>query len=220
MSFLDEVDSLRSKLHLSSINPFMLIGLMLILVVVVGFAVYSASSFFMNGFSSDDNNALVIEKNNSSGNEETNTDSLKPKTLFVHVDGAVVNPGLYELAEGSRVKDAIDAAGGLKEDADLDSINLAEQLGDGVHLVVSTTQTQDTNTGLASDTKAQSSGKVNINSASVSELKSLDGVGDATAQKIVDYRQNQGRFTKIEDLKNVSGIGDKKYESLKDKICV
>ena len=213
MSFLDEVDSLRSKLHLSSINPFMLIGLMLILVVVVGFAVYSASSFFMNGFSSDDNNALVIEKNNSSGNEE-------PKTLFVHVGGAVVNPGLYELAEGSRVKDAIDAAGGLKEDADLDSINLAEQLGDGVHLVVSTTQTQDTNTGLASDTKAQSSGKVNINSASVSELKSLDGVGDATAQKIVDYRQNQGRFTKIEDLKNVSGIGDKKYESLKDKICV
>lgn len=81
-------------------------------------------------------------------------------------------------------------------------------------------QTQDTNTGLASDTKAQSSGKVNINSASVSELKSLDGVGDATAQKIVDYRQNQGRFTKIEDLKNVSGIGDKKYRTLKDKICV
>ena len=220
MSFLDEVDSLRSKLHLSSINPFMLIGLMLILLIVVGFAVYSASSFFMNGFSSDDSNALVIEKNNPSGNEETNTDSVKPKTLFVHVGGAVVNPGLYELAEGSRVKDAIDAAGGLKEDADLDSINLAEQLDDGVHLVVSTAQTQDTNTGLASDTKVQSSGKVNINLASVSELKSLDGVGDATAQKIVDYRQNQGRFTKIEDLKNVSGIGDKKYEALKDKICV
>ena len=135
MSFLDEADSLRCKVHLSSINPFMLIGLMLILVVVVGFAVYSASSFFMNGFSSDDNNALVIEKNNSSGNEETNTDSLKPKTLFVHVGGAVVNPGLYELAEGSRVKDAIDAAGGLKEDADLDSINLAEQLGDGVRIL-------------------------------------------------------------------------------------
>ena len=221
MSFLDEADSLKSKLHLGSINPFMLLGIVVILLIVIGFAVVSASSFFMNGFGSNADSESLVIKSEDSENSETKSDSEKTPTVFyVHVGGAVISPGLFELPEGSRVNDAIDAAGGFSEDADVDSINLAEVVTDGQHLVVSSKQAQVASTETAQTTTAQSTGKININTASLSDLKTLDGVGDATAQKIIDYRQTQGSFTKPEDLKNVSGIGDKRYDAIKDKICV
>ncbi len=221
MSFLDEVDSVKSKLHLGSINPFMLLGIVVILLIIIVFAVVSASSFFMNGFGSDANSeSLVITSEDSKNTDVTSDSKETPAVLYVHVGGSVTNPGLFELPSGSRVNDAIEAAGGFSEDADVDSINLAEAITDGQHLVVSSKQAQSATNEATQTTTAQSTGKVNINTASASDLKTLDGVGDATAQKIIDYRQTQGRFTKPEDLKNVSGIGDKKYDAIKDKICV
>jgi competence protein ComEA len=216
MSFLDEVDSLQSKLHLKSVNPFMLIGIAVLLVALVAFALFSASSFLMFGSNQSSDNEIVI----SEDGEGEQTNDQQKASIFIHVGGSVAKPGLYELKEGSRVKDAIDAAGGLNEEANIDSINLAEIVSDGQQIIVSSTQASAEGTTSTGATQGASTGKVNINSATATELKTLDGVGDATAQKIIDYRQNQGRFSKPEDLKKVSGIGDKKYEAIKDKICV
>ena len=216
MSFLDEVDSLQSKLHLKSVNPFMLIGIAVLLVALVAFALFSASSFLMFGSNQSSDNEIVI----SEDGEGEQTNDQQKASIFIHVGGSVAKPGLYELKEGSRVKDAIDAAGGLNEEANIDSINLAEIVSDGQQIIVSSAQASAEGSTSTGTTQGSATGKVNINSATAAELKTLDGVGDATAQKIIDYRQNQGRFSKPEDLKKVSGIGDKKYEAIKDKICV
>lgn len=156
-------------------------------------------------------------------------------TIFVDIGGAVKTPMLAELPDGSRVDDAIEAAGGLRKEADMTNVNRAEFLVDGQKVFIpSYALDEDGNIiesnaagesvssdGTSSATGAiDSSGKVNINTADSTQLQTLNGVGPATAQKIIDYRDSSGRFTAIEDLKNVSGIGDKTFEKLKDYICV
>lgn len=149
--------------------------------------------------------------------------------LTVHVDGAVASPGVY-VVEGElpRVNDAIVAAGGLAEGADTTGLNLAAAVADGdkVHVPL---EGEGQPTGVpepagSSQASAQggtkSSGLVNINKASVEELDALPGVGQSTAQAIVDDRDANGAFASIEDLMRVSGIGEKKFEKLKGKICV
>ena len=149
--------------------------------------------------------------------------------IYVHIAGEVLNPGMYELKHGSRVSDAIDAAGGLTEKADQLSVNLARQVTDGEQIVVQayieagqgTDEMADSlESALPSSATGASSNKVNINTASASELVSLDGVGESTAAKIIAYRQSNGSFASIEDIKKVSGIGDKKFEAIKDRITV
>lgn len=150
--------------------------------------------------------------------------------IYVHVAGEVQNPGMYELKSDSRVSDAIDAAGGLTESADQLSVNLARQVTDGEQIVVRAYSEPESGTGESidsSDSGVSSSpatgvftDKVNINTASASELITLDGVGESTAAKIIAYRQANGSFASIEDIKKVSGIGDKKYEAIKDRITV
>lgn len=149
--------------------------------------------------------------------------------LTVHVDGAVASPGVYVVVgELPRVNDAIVAAGGLAEGADTTGLNLAAAVADGdkVHVPL---EGEGQPTGVpepagSSQASAQggtkSSGLVNINKASVEELDALPGVGQSTAQAIVDDRDANGAFASIEDLMRVSGIGEKKFEKLKGKICV
>lgn len=149
--------------------------------------------------------------------------------LTVHVDGAVASPGVYVVVgELPRVNDAIVAAGGLAEGADTTGLNLAAAVADGdkVHVPL---EGEGQPTGVpepagSSQASAQggtkSSGLVNFNKASVEELDALPGVGQSTAQAIVDDRDANGAFASIEDLMRVSGIGEKKFEKLKGKICV
>lgn len=151
--------------------------------------------------------------------------------IFVDIGGAVKTPMLAELPDGSRVDDAIKAAGGLRDEADMTSINRAEFLVDGQKIfipsyaldedgnIIESAGVSDNAAGAAAQTGAQE-GKVNINTADSDQLQTLNGVGPATAQKIIDYRDSSGRFTTIEDLKNVSGIGDKTFEKIKDHVCV
>ena len=152
--------------------------------------------------------------------------SLSDGTIFVDIGGAVKNPMLVELPDGSRVDDAIQAAGGLKQEADMSSINRAEFLLDGQKVYIpSLPMDEDGNvietaSGGGTSSEVSASGKVNINSADSEQLQTLNGVGPATAQKIIDYRQSNGSFTSIEDIKNVSGIGDKTFEKLKDDITI
>lgn len=138
--------------------------------------------------------------------------------LVVHVDGAVASPGLYELPDGSRVGDAVSAAGGLVDGADTSSLNLAERLADGTKVTVPL-EGQDAPPP-ATEFTGQGDGLVNLNSATVEELDELPGVGEKTAQAIVDDREENGPFASPEDLMRVSGIGEKKFERLEAMVCV
>lgn len=150
--------------------------------------------------------------------DQSNDNQQKVKKMAVHVVGAVKNPGVYEFPAGSRVVDAVKVAVPLDE-ARLDVINLAAPLQDGQQVVVFDDQSlQQGNSNVTLGTATRPGGLVNINNADQKELESLPGIGPSLAQRIIDYRQDKGRFLSPEDIKNVSGIGDKKYEQLKDKI--
>ena len=154
--------------------------------------------------------------------EDTSSDTpIVEKTIFVHVEGAVAAPGLFELSEGSRVYDAIQAAGGFTEDARHDAVNLARVLTDGEQIIVPTTQTDGgSDTTPATAASPGTAGKVNINTVDAATLDTLPGIGASTAAKIVADREANGPFKTIEDLKRVSGIGDKKFSQLEGCITV
>ncbi len=139
--------------------------------------------------------------------------------IMVHISGAVNKPGILRLDSSKRLVDALDLAGGARDDADLDRVNLAARLHDEEKIYIpKVDEVQNNISSLASSPSSSvTSSKININSADLSELTKIPGVGEKTAQKIIDYRANNS-FSSIEDIKNVPGIGDKKFESMKDYI--
>jgi competence protein ComEA len=157
-----------------------------------------------------------------------------PAPIAVHVIGAVPRPGLYEFAEGARVQDAIDAAGGLLASANPNALNLAAVLEDGQQLDIPYSDGQapeattnsfelpETSGEVPADDSSDASDEelVNINTASVEELDTLPGIGPTTAQKIIEYRDANGPFSVIEDIQNVSGIGPATFENIRDLITV
>lgn len=160
--------------------------------------------------------------------------SATPAGLVVEVSGAVANPGLFHLADGARVDDAIRAAGGASAEADLTGVNLARKLSDGELLSVprlgQPTSAAAAPTGRAGQparaataTRAPTAAavlSVNINTASADELNRLPGIGPALAQRIIDYRQVNGPYGKPEDVMKVKGIGPAEFGAIKDKIVV
>lgn len=162
-------------------------------------------------------------------NIQTNTIELIEESpeIMVHISGQVYSPGLVELVRGDRVKDAVKMAGGLKKEADLDRINLAKKVEDEEKIYIpkigediESELLDEINLALSSQgTNKGSQDKININLASESELDTLPGVGKVIAGRIIDYRSSSP-FRTIEELKNVSGIGDKIYEGLKELIIV
>ena len=147
----------------------------------------------------------------------------------VHVAGCVAAPGVVVLAEGSRVADAVAAAGGLSEGAAADAVNLARVIQDGEQVLIPTAEQATTGSACPQGTDgdaggqqgaASDAGVVNINTAGTGELQSLPGIGPSTAAKIVEDRKANGPFKSRDDLKRVSGIGEKKYEGIADLICV
>ena len=146
---------------------------------------------------------------------------VEEERIVVHVVGAVKNPGVYTLEYGQRVKDAIDVAGGSLPEADLVRLNLALKLEDEDKLYVPEIgETFDELNTDAIGVFSSDKDKININKASLVELEVLPGIGPATAQKIIDYRDKNGPFKQIEEIKNVSGIGVKKFEQIRDKITI
>jgi len=136
-------------------------------------------------------------------------------TIVVAVQGRVVHPGLYRLPAGSRVADALDAAGGALPGVDLSFVNLARKLGDGELLLIGATPPPDqTGPGTATG------GKVDLNTATMAQLDALPGVGPALAQRIVEYRTQHGGFRSVDELRKVQGIGDAKFGQLKDLVTV
>ncbi|HZD61044.1 MAG TPA: helix-hairpin-helix domain-containing protein [Anaerolineae bacterium] len=171
---------------------------------------------------------VIVSKAGESAKEGSSEDrpatkAKDVKMLFVHVAGAVVHPGVYHLKEGSRVIDAITAAGGGLQGSDQDALNLAAKVFDGQRVYVpkkGEVPPQIDGLSSATDPPLESGGKVNINTATMEQLDSLPGVGPVTAQKIIDYRSKHGPLKRLEELKAIDGIGSKKYDQIKDKACV
>lgn len=147
--------------------------------------------------------------------------NLTENHIVVHVDGKVNNPGVYELNENARVKDAIDAANGITDEADMKNVNLAYSLSDGQKVYIPGSESEESYQNISGIISGgEEKIKININTAGQAELESISGIGPSLASKIISYRAENGKFKSNEDLKNVPGIGDAKYEGLKDEICV
>lgn len=187
----------------------------------------------------------TIENNENIKNKETNkTDKNK---IVIYIIGEVKQEGVYELDENSRISDAIEKAGGTKENADLSQINLAYKIEDGMRIYIpkkgelvqdkekiedktqeivtgkstDITNTTSVNTNLSTNKKSKTDiEKINLNKATQTELETLPGIGPSTAEKIIAYRKENGNFKNIEDIMNVNGIGESKYNKIKDLISV
>nr|WP_307784418.1 ComEA family DNA-binding protein [Salinibacterium sp. SWN139] len=156
--------------------------------------------------------ALEIARGEVGGDDDSFV--IETPSLFVHVTGAVARPGLFELAEGSRVIDAIAAAGGFTDDANRDQLNLARLLADGEQFAVPAAGADDAAETTASD------GRVNLNTADAAALDTLPRIGPAMAARILAWRDANGRFVSIDDLRNVAGIGDATFDGLRDLVTV
>lgn len=174
----------------------------------------------------------IDESNNMDLMLETNTNEIiassnnEEKTMIkVHIDGQIKNRGVVELEEGSRLVDAIEKSGGLTEEADTSNINLADILQDGEKVYIYSKQEVEELKSIGKlneeiDNTTKKDNKININTATQAELEEITGIGSSLAQKIIEYRESNGKFKDIEELKNVSGIGDKKFESMKSQITI
>ena len=148
---------------------------------------------------------------------------VRPTTICVHVCGAVNIPGVYELPDGSRIYEAIDLSGGFADNACKDYVNLAQTVSDGTQIVIPTIQeVEDGSVFLQNENahETEESGPVNINTADVTRLCTLPGIGEAKAEAIINYRKQIGQFETIEQIMEVEGIKVGMYSKIQDKICV
>ena len=185
----------------------------------------------------DDSEIEITEDNLTTNTavENSNETVEENNTIVVHITGEVNYPGVVVLKEGARVVDAIEAGGGETDEADLSSLNLAYMLSDGEKIYVpnkeETSQesqereyiTSAKDNSEQSENGAKSTGtnfKININTAKQEELTQITGIGESTAKKIIEYRTQNGKFKSIEDIKNIPGIGDSKFNAMKEEITV
>lgn len=162
-----------------------------------------------------DNDKFIIEEYTEEKIENITDEDNKIK---IHILGAVNYNGIIELESGSRISDAIEIAGGLTEIADVSKVNLAYVLEDGEKLYIPTIHDENDIEYLISERGVNE--KVNINTAKIDELQNIPGVGPSIAQAIIDYRDENGKFKSIEDIKSVSGVGESKYKKMEKYIKV
>ncbi|MEJ2707736.1 MAG: helix-hairpin-helix domain-containing protein [Anaerolineales bacterium] len=143
-----------------------------------------------------------------------------PHPILVHVAGAVAEPGVYPLPVGCRVRDAIQASGGLLPDADQNALNLAAFLEDGQRLYIPSLPAPEESTSDQTEPEISAQTPININTATVEQLDMLPGIGPVLAQRIVDYRQTHGSFQRAGDILEVEGIGPTSYERIRQLISV
>ena len=207
MAFFDEWKEKWESWSLSA-KAAVIGGILLILVGVGG--LFSKKEESVEGTTVVET-TMLVEKTEVSTTQET--------VIFVDIKGAVKNPGVYQMKVGDRVKDAIDAAGGLTAEADSQKVNLAQRVEDQMVIVVPKVgEEAEAIPAGATSKEASKEGKVNINTATVEELKTLKGVGEKKAEAIIEYRKKNGSFKTKEDLMKVRGIGKKLFESFEERI--
>ena len=191
----------------------------IIIIISIGMLYFIYSKNQIKETTSIEDEILI---SNSTEKEE----SEKQEQVIIHITGSVKNPGIVKLKEGSRIEDAIEAAGGLTENADITNVNLAYVLDDGIKIKIPSVTDEDIEDEVISENIVEENNEtskgniVNINKATESELQELPGIGSSLASKIIEYRNQNGKFNNIEDIKNVNGIGESKYSSIKDLIKV
>jgi len=237
MPFADTAYSLLAKLHLNQIDAKSRIGLGILSIAILFLLIQGVGTLLLVASGQAEEPASVVENSSQTTGEAY---AAEDTSLYVHITGEVSKPGMYELNSQARVNDAVEAAGGFTEDAYQSGINLARTLEDGEQIVVPSIEeveqaqnaagagassSSESGSATASQTSNASassspSGKVNINTADAETLKTLKGVGDATAEKIIADREANGPFSQPSDLMRVSGIGEKKFAAIKDSIVV
>ena len=195
----------------------------IIIVTIIGIGIYCYTDAIENTNNEEIENVLEVVPTNTI--EET-----EEKNIFVHIAGCVQKEGMLELSSNSRIADAIEKAGGLTQDADLSDINLAYILEDGMKIYIPNQNERQENNEITENIpntatmQIQDTNKkqdvININTATQEELDTLPGTGPATAIKIIEYRKEKGKFKQKEEIKEVSGIGEAKYEKIKEYISV
>lgn len=199
----------------------------LLVTIIVGVILYFQINNNQNDYSYFEIENVENEKTNIIEKE------IVENYIVVHVTGEVINPGIVRVKDTSRIIDVIEAAGGTTQEADLSKINLAYVVEDGIKIYVPSIKDEEVNEYVTSDSgkgviendKSNNSSsnntlKININTATSEELQKIPGIGQAIANRIISYRNENGKFSNIEELKNVSGIGDSKFNNIKEYIYV
>ena len=215
-----------------------IIIIILIIIIIVGTTIYEKIIKDRNLIEINEDIDITNTNEENTTEEQNTTNSESNSKIIIYITGQVRKEGVYELDENSRITDAIEIAGGLTEEANIENINLAEVLEDGTKIYIpnkkeNNKQTENINliqknTGNTTEiskknnteNKQNQNTKININTATQIELETLPGIGPSTALKIVNYRKDNGKFKNIEDIKNVSGIGDSKFNNIKNLIKV
>lgn len=211
-------EPLRERIR--SLDRRELVGLIVVAALVVG----GAALWYVRSLPASVAVEASVERGAQSG-VVAEAPSPTPTAVIVHVAGWVRHPGVYELRQGDRVIDAIEMAGGAKSGADLTMVNLAAPLSDGQQIVVfkkgAAAGAGGGQTGGAPGLGPGGAAPlVNLNTATLEQLESLPGIGPALAQRIIDHRHEHGPFRTVDDLLNVSGIGEKRLEELRSKVTV
>lgn len=187
--------------------------------IIILILVLSACGYIFLYINEEKNENILVEPE-AIVVEEKEEQKIEERYICVDIAGEVLNPGVYFLNEGSRVNDLIIMAGGATQEANLSNVNLAFTLTDGIKITIPNKKDNSKNLLQTSLVNNAKSDIININEADVDELILLSGIGESIAQDIVEYRSKNGKFKKKEDIKNVSGIGESKYNKIKDKITV
>lgn len=222
-------------INLSKKQLTIMIGIVAIIIFVIVYYIYKISIPEESYEQLDivGTGALVDPENNQEqGKVNVENKQEEIDLIVIHIAGEVKNPGIVKIKEGARIADVIEKAGGLTEKANITNINLAYIIEDGQKITIPSKE-QDTQEYILKEsgegimeensktnTASTKNTTVNINKASKEELQTLQGIGESTAQKIIDYREQNGNFKQIEDIKNVPGIGDSKFEAIKGSIKV
>lgn len=204
-------ESLRDRL--SALSRAELIGLTAVVAVTLG----GAGLWYVRSLPRP---VEVRAATEGTADRATPSSSPSPAVLLVHVAGWVRDPGVYELHEGDRVIDAVRAAGGPRKGAALDGLNLAAPLADGSQVLVPPAVAPGGEGGAGDVPESGTGDLINVNTASASELEALPGVGEVIAQRIVDYRTENGPFASVDELLDVSGIGEATLEEMRDLVTV
>ena len=201
----------------------------ILIIAITVIVIISTIGLYFYKESKENNKNIDVEESieNEEDLDEKNFNNIEEKKekIVVHITGEVKNQGVVELKENSRIVDAIEAAGGEKEEADLNRLNLAYILSDGDKIYVpnkNEKEIENANSYMETENNAFKDNeiRINLNTATIEDLTKLPGIGESTAKKIIEYRNKNGKIKVKEELKNIPGIGDSKFDKIKEKIIV
>ncbi len=214
-------------------NKILLMVIVAIVAIISYYFIFDRKEEWLNNQEQNLEIKEEIKTNDQIENNSNEQQLEKNENIIVHVSGAVNKEGIVELKNNSRIIDAIDKAGGLKDEADITNINLAYIIEDGMKIHIPSKEEKESTIIVESNTDSEivkqnnwiksdnnKKSKININTATKTDLETLPGIGESTALKIIEYRKEKGKFKLIEDIKQVNGIGENKFNKIKELITV